>query len=522
MAITDTRPESDTAAASPTPVTPARVPALGSGDHKTIGRLYVAAALLFGIAGWVVTALAGIHTIGKQGFLSASAANTLYSSGRLGLILLVVVPLLLGLATYLVPLQVGASTVAFPRLAAGALWTWLLGSGVFIVANAIDGGIGGGRTKAADMGLLALLALIVGLLFGTVCVITTAITMRTPGLRLDRAPAFTWATVVGGSMWLLTLPVLMANIVLVYIDHHYGRPSDFGVPAGQWAQLSWVVAQPQIFAFATPVLGLVTDVVATFSGVRQRNRGVMLGAIGAFGVLSFGAFAQPYFYPRVTDEAMWAIMSLLIVLPMLVLFGGWAATLKSGHPRVKSPVVLSLVAGLLLLLATVAAFLYVITPLQLRVTGYFSAGTFALVISAALAGGLAGLMFWGPKITGHFLNEGLGKLLGLLALVGGLLAGVPLLILGFSIKFSGIASGADFLNGLAVAGDIVMAVTVLLGALALLSGLRGEQAADDAWGIGQSLEWACSCPPPTGNFGELPVVRSPEPLLDAAETSEEA
>jgi heme/copper-type cytochrome/quinol oxidase subunit 1 len=523
MALTDTRPESGTssAEAAGTEVTNP-VNLLGTGDHKAIGIVYVTIALVFAVAGWIVTALWGAHQVGDQNFLTADAATTLYTGGHVGLVLLVIIPLLLGLATYVVPLQVGANTVAFPRAASAALWTWLLSGGVFIVANAIDGGIGGGREKAADLGLLAIVGMALAIAIATVCVMTTAIALRSPGMSLDRAPFFTWSTLVGGSIWLLTLPVLVANVALIYVDHRYGRPSDFGVPASQWAQISWLVGQPQIYAFMIPALGIISDVIATLSGARQSNRGLVYVGIGAFGVLSVGAWAQPYFFAKVQDEAVYAAMALLIVLPVLLLLAAWATTARAGRPTAKSPLALAFASGLLLLLAVVAGALYVITPLELRETDVYSYGQFALVMAAALTAAIAGVMYWAPKMTGRFAADGIGKLNVLVLLGGGVLAGVPLVVLGFATRFDGLADAADALWVLSVAGAVLLALGALLALAALVTTGRGPSVEGDAWGTGQTLEWACSSPPPTGNFGELAVVRSPEPLLDAAEPAEEA
>ena len=412
MALTDTRPETGTEAdAVPSTELSGPVNFLGTGDHKAIGVVYVAVALVFAVVGWVVTALWGAHQLGDQNFLSDDAATTLFTGGHLGLVLLVIIPLFLGLATYIVPLQVGANTVAFPRASAAALWTWVLSGGVFILADALDGGIGGGRDKSVDLGLLAIGGLVLAIVIGTVCVITTAIALRTPGLSLDRAPFFTWATLVGGSIWLLTLPVLVANVALIYVDHRYGRPSDFGVAGSQWQQVSWLVTQPQIYAFMIPGLGIICDVVATLAGVRQAHRGLIYVGIGAFAVLSVGAWTQPYFYPKVQDELVYAGMAVLIVLPVLMLLGAWATTLRAGKPALKSPLGLALVSGLLLLLAVIAGALYAITPLDLRTTEVngvlvYSVGQFALVTAAALTAGIAGVMFWAPKMTGRAAADG--------------------------------------------------------------------------------------------------------------------
>lgn len=145
MALTDTRTESGTEAPEVAPsAVLAPVSLLGSGDHKALGLVYVVAALLFGAVGWIISALTGAHSLDSGTFLSESTADGFFSGSRIGLVLLVGVPVMLGLATYIVPLQVGANTVAFPRAAAAALWTWVLSGGLLIVANAIDGGLDGG------------------------------------------------------------------------------------------------------------------------------------------------------------------------------------------------------------------------------------------------------------------------------------------------------------------------------------------------------------------------------------------
>ena len=188
----------------------------------------------------------------------------------------------------------------------------------------------------------------------------------------------------------------------------------------------------------------------------------------------------------------------------------------------KSPLGLAAVSALLLLLATVCGLLYVITSLELRDTGVYAAGLMALVVSAALTAASAGVMYWAPKMTGRTPSDAYGKLNVLVLLVGGALAGLPLVVLGFATKFDSLADAADALQGVAVAGDIVLAFGLLLTLVALVSTTRGASVGADAWGTGQTLEWACPSPPPPGNFGELAVVRSPEPLLDAAEPAEEA
>lgn len=522
MSITDARPESATASPeASTAATPGSGTLLGSGDHKAIGLVYVALSLVFGAAALVAFLLGNLHLV-QSGFLSDSAARTLINASELAFVLLVAVPLFIGLATYITPLQVGAATIAFPRAAAMALWTWILSSGLFIIANCFDGGIGGGRDRAVDLGLLALVGLILGLLLATICVVTTIITLRSPGMSLDRVPMFSWSMFVAGSVWLLTLPVVLANILLIYVDHHYGMPSEFGVSSVQGLQIGWLISQPQVYAFAIPVFGIAAEVITTFSGRRQPNRGVMLVAIAAFGVLSIGAYAQPYFFPEVRDQILWAGMSLLIILPVLAMLGGWATLLRAGRPTLKSPLGLALISVVLVLLAVLAGALATIGPLQLRESPDVTIGQLVLIVAAVLASGAAGISYWAPKFSGRFANEAPALLNTLVLLGGGVLAGLPLVVLGFATRFTGLDSASDALQYVALAGDALIAAGAVLALLTLASSFRGESAEADAWGTGQTLEWMCSSPPAPGDFAELVTVTSAEPLLDAADGSQEA
>lgn len=514
MAITETRVETGTDLAVASPLVPAPVSILGSGDHTVVGVVYILASILFGVAGLVGWALTGIDDATGSLF-SDSVADQVAQTSVLGLVLLVVVPLFLGIGTYVVPLQVGARTIAFPRAAAAGLWTWLLSSGLFIVAVSIDGGFGGGRPEAVSLGLLSVLGLVVALLLGTVCVLSTAIGLRVPGMTLDRVPMTTFAMLAGGAVWILTLPVLAANVLLMWVDLRYGDGS-ISQSQGQFAQVAWMVQQPQIYAFVVPGLGIVADVVATFTGARLARRGLLLTGVGAFAVLGVGAWAQPMLFPEVSDELVWQAVSLLQILPVLLLLGGLATALRSGRPALRGALGLALVSMILLLLAVVAGALLAITPLSLRGSGLVESGQFILVIAAGLTMGAAGLAYWSPKMTGWMPSEAAAKLGVPVMLVGGALAGLSFVVVGFESKFSGLADAIDAFTWASVIGAAMLVLGLALTLLGLLSASRhaGDEAGADAWGTGQTLEWKYPSPPGNHDLGDLPVVHSPEPLLD--------
>ena len=514
MAITDTRPETGTDLAVAPSMVPAPVSILGSGDHTTVGLVYIVASVLFGIAGWVALSLARIHEVSGS-FLSDTSAEHLALTADLGLVLLVVVPLFLGIGTWVVPLQIGARTIAFPRAAAAALWTWLASAGLFIVAASIDGTLDGTREKAVSLGMLAIIGLVVSLLLGTVCVLTTIVSLRSPEMTIDRVPMTSFAMLVGGSVWLLTLPVLVANVLLLWVDQRYGDGS-LSVTGARAGQVSWLLVQPQLYAFVVPGLGIVADVIATLSGARLAQRGLLLSGIGLFGILGIGAWAQPALYPQFTDQIVWQAMGLLQVLPVLLLLAGVAAAIKAGRPTAKGAFGLAIVSLLLLLLGVVAGALLVFTPLDLRATTAFAEGQFVLVLAAGITAAVAGLAYWGPKITGRMPLDGPAKLGTLVLLGGGALGGLALCISGFQTRFTGLADANDALVWISVLGTLLLALGLLLALAGLLSGARrSAPAADaDAWGSGQTLEWLVPSPARAGAAVDLPVVRSPEPLLD--------
>ncbi len=515
---------------------------LTTSDHKKIGLLWVAVSVLLFAAVTVVGAVLGFERADADSVDIFGGVNSyfqMWTLYRVAFAVLVVAPLFIGIATVVVPMQIGSTNIAFPRAALGAFWTWLIGAGITISAVLIGGGWGaldGVTSDEADAISLTLLGtgmVIFSLLVASVCIATTIVSMRTSGMNLSRVPLFTWSMLVATSVWLITLPIAASNLVLAYVDLHHGGPSTFGNPepvAGAtaiWQQVDWVVSQPQVYAFAIPLLGILGSIVPVAAGTRHVSHSAMIGLIGLFGFLSVGGWSQPAFHDG-TEDFLFIAFGLVILLPVLGSLAGAASTLAEGEGIgfKDTHLLASLGAGVVLLAAVVSGALRVVEPFHL-IARSTTTGVFNLVMVSAVIAGVAGLWFWAPKITGHQLAGGLGKLVVLDLVLGGLLLGLTDLVSGFLetpdfLLAPPVSSTADALNLVSVVG----AVMVALGALGLVAGLLGglrsdaASAGDDPWD-GHTLEWATTSPPPEGNFSEPPAkVVSEAPLLDQSGSNE--
>jgi cytochrome c oxidase subunit 1 len=527
-----TAPPADTGQVIPEPLPPAGIGGLvGTADHKVVGRAYLICSLVFLGAALVLATLASAEGIdlSRLEILGTESFFQVFTLSWIGIAFLGVLPAFLGLALFVVPLQVGSPSVAFPRAAAASFWAWLLGSGLLIGSYAINGGPGGGRLEGVLLTFAAWGMIILALLTAAICVVTTVIALRVEGLSLLRVPAFSWSMLVAGSVWLLSLPVLAGNLLIIYVDTDHDDLL-FGQPANVWPQLRWFLTQPAVFALAIPVLGIAADVVATHARQRVKAHPGTLVGIGLFGALSFGPWAQQAFNPRLVHQALYVVMSFAIILPTLVTLGGLADTLRRGKPRLASALPLAILSVLAVLVAALAGAVGAISGLNLQGTAW-SDGVAKLVVGACVLSLAAAVSYWGPKMWGHLLTDALGKLNVLVLLAGTALFGAGELIAGGVGQAppwpSGIPdevkSGAEFGFALSAIGAALLTlgvVLVLLQVLQVMTG-RGREAGADPW-EGYTLEWATASPPPYQNFeGELPAIRSPWPLYDARQPAEE-
>ena len=538
----------------------------GTSDHKNIGRLYI----FFGLSGGLLALILNILVrferinIGSVGVLDFGSSNQFFqtwSLSRTTLLFFCVLPLLIGLASYIVPLQVGAPSLSFPRAAALAFWAWAIGIMIHVVTVFADGGLGepdpmsqfaqGMDPEATELSMLSIAMVVFALLLGTVCVLATIISQRPQGMTLFELPLFSWSMLIAGGIWVLALPVWLSNLAVSWVDFQGADALRYGAVENIWDQLSWLWSQPMIFAFAIPVLGIAGDVLPVSLGVPQRKYRVQQIAIGAMGALSFGAFAQPFFNPDVANQAVFVVMGILIVLPILVFLGGLADTSIRGNLSISAHLILSVVGVLALLVAAVASALHVSGPaigaiqeindswldgliLWLRdVQGtVLATAVMEHVLIASVIGIIAGLYYWSPKIFGYQLNRNVG-ILSALTLLGGLaLSGGSNIINGIldegdevyhSSAYEGVwdTNAVEFFNIVGAIGSLLLlagaGLVILDLTISVILRKGNDENTKDPWG-GHTLEWATDSPPPTGNFTDAPVVDNERPLLFPAVT----
>jgi heme/copper-type cytochrome/quinol oxidase subunit 1 len=524
MAVIDTAPETAATAqvTGTTRVEPSGFAAvLGTGDHKVVGRLYVATSLLLGafvIALGLAFSIESIDTGSLSVFANDNVAQ-FWSLLRLGGVFLVAFPLVIGVAMIVVPLQVGAKAIAFPRAAAASYWGFLLGAALFLTAYAINGGPGGGRDTGVDLWIASLGLIVLSILVAAVCLATTVFALRQTGLGIDRIPLYAWSVAVAAVLWLLTLPVLIGHLALMYVDHHHAG-SSFGANAGLFGQLDWVLRNPQIYVVAVPVLGFAADVLATAAKARIAPRFAAQGAIGAFGIFGFGAFLAG---AGAKDHEAWVVIALGLaaVLPVLAILGLAGDLFRRGSFSF-NPAVASAVAALLILLLTTAAGALGSIPALETYGTIFDVGVSNGAVLSALIASLGGITWWATKVGRQPAAAGPGVIAPLALLAGSAAVIIPDLVAGIigdekTTELSpSWAGGLEGVNIVVVIGMVLIVLGLLasLAAFAPIIRTPDEPAEADPW-EGQTLEWLAPSPPPLDNFDiELPVVTSAEPLID--------
>ncbi|HET9444603.1 MAG TPA: cbb3-type cytochrome c oxidase subunit I [Acidimicrobiales bacterium] len=543
MTITETRPD-DVAPPPPTSGPPAGTEALpATADHKRLGLLFLGGSLLFLVVGGIVGMALRVELADEGVQIVGGNFGRLFSLHATVSSLLFLGPAWIGLATYVVPLQLGAGRLALPRLHAFAAWTYLLGGGLLITAYLLGPPVGlgiadatpmaapdGGASKANALAIVSMAMVASASVLAAVSLAVTVLKLRTPGLTLRRIPMFSWATLVTSLATVVATPVFLGGLLLLYIDQRFG--GDFFSAenvAGQtvWQHTLWLFGRPEVYFLLLPGLGAACDIVATHAHRPLLSLDAARAHIALFALLSFGSWAAGTEVADAIVLPTYTVLTALVAAPVAILVLVWLATMGKGRPTMHTS--LLFVLGFIGLLG--AGALHAIAASAAGVDGSaWSTGHLHTVAYGAPTLLLAGAIHhWAPKLFGRQLSAGLGRV-AFLGLFGGFfLLGLGSYLAGYDgapahVRDFDFSSSATTYGLLAVVGGAV----VILGALALVAdvalamgGRSTASSPDDPYG-GLTLEWATSSPPPPQGFDAVPEVRSAHPLLDLRSSSEVA
>jgi cytochrome c oxidase subunit 1 len=530
-------------AAAPAPAPPPRhntgiLRWITTTDHKVIGLSYITTSILFFLVGGLLALVMRTQLARPdQNLVSPETYNEFFTMHGSIMIYLFVVPLAFGIANYIVPLQIGAPDVAFPRLNALAYWLYLFGglamiSGFLTASGAANFGWFAyaplsGATYAPGVGpdlwIVGVIVTSTAGVLGAVNLVTTIFMLRAPGMTMFRMPIFTWNMLVVSTMVLVTFPVLTAALAMLFADRHLDAHI-FEVEKGGtpvlWQHMFWFFGHPEVYIIALPFFGVVTEIFPVFSRRPVFGYKGLIFATLAIGGLSVGVWAHHMFATGVVLLPFFSAVSLLIAVPTGVKFFNWIGTMWRGQLRFQTPLLFAIGFLVVFLLGGITGVQQAMAPVDFNVTDtYFVVAHMHYVIMALVLAAFGGIYYWFPKFTGRMLDERLGKIHFWLFFIGinvTFLVQHQLGLEGMPRRVVTYRASDDFgaLNMVSTIGSFILGVGVLVFVWNVIGSLRGgAPAGDDPWD-GQTLEWATTSPPPERNFDALPPIRSERPFFD--------
>jgi cytochrome c oxidase subunit 1/cytochrome c oxidase subunit I+III len=514
---------------------------LGSVDHKEIGKRYLVTAFAFLLAGGIEALVMRLQLARpEQAIVGPQAYNRLFTMHGMTMIFLYALPVLSGFSNFLWPLLLGARDMAFPRLNAYSYWVFLL-AGVFLYmgwpgGEAPDAGWFNYVPYAArefspgrgiDLYALGMVFLGVSTTVGAVNFVVSLLRTRAPGMSIDRLPIMTWGTLTASVGNLLAVPAVSLAFFLLWLDRQYGThfydPAQGGSPL-LWQHLFWMFGHPWVYAIVLPAMGIVSEGLPVFC--RRPLVGYTAVALSTVMtmVIGFGVWAHHMFATGLPPVAasFFGAASMVIVIPSAVAVFAWLATIWTGRPVFKTPMLFFCGFVFLFVVGGVSGFMTGAVPLdwQLTDTYFVVAHLHYVLLGNNVFPVIGGVHYWFPKMTGRMMDERLGKWSFWVMFVGFNVAFFPMHLtglLGMPRRVYTYPSGYgwDGLNLLSSAGSLLLAVGILMFLVNVVRSRRhGAIAGDNPWDAA-TLEWSVPSPPPPYNFKVIPRVESRVPLWAA-------
>jgi cytochrome c oxidase subunit 1 len=509
-------------------------------DHKVIGLLYLCTGFGFFLFSGLLAEIMRLE-LARPGLqhVSQEQFNSLFTMHGSIMMFLVAPPLAYGFTNYIMPLQIGAPDMSFPRLNAMSYWLYLFG-GLTVVSGFLtpEGAASFGwfayaplndiihsPNLGSDLWIVGLITSGLGTILGAVNFITTILTLRAPGMTMFRMPIFTWNMLVTSILVLMAFPVLTAAFFALEADRHLGAHV-YDVQTGGallWQHLFWFFGHPEVYIVALPFFGVVSEVIPVFSRKPMFGyKGLVFATLG-IGALSMTVWAHHMFVTGAVLLPFFSFLSFLIAVPTGVKFFNWIGTMWRGQLTFETPMLFCIGFLITFLLGGLTGVLLASPPIDFHVSDtYFVVAHFHYVVfGTAIFGFFAGVYFWFPKITGRMMNDRLGKVHFWTLFVGFHTTfliqhwlgdiGMPRRVADYKAS-----DGFTTYNTVSSIGAVILGLSTLPFIYnVIVSYTRGERASgDDPWGFGNSLEWATSCPPPRHNFVTMPRIRSERPAFD--------
>jgi cytochrome c oxidase subunit 1 len=509
-------------------------------DHKKIGIMYVVMSLVFMVIAGLEALVLRLQLFApERKLIGPDLFNGLFTMHGTTMVFFVGMPVLAGVANYLVPLQIGARDMAFPRLNALGFWATLFGGILCYFSFATGGAPAIGwfayapltektfaRSAATDFWILGLLVSGVGSVAGAVNLVTTILSLRCPGMTLGRVPLYTWMAGWANVQILFALPPFTAALVMLLLDRqlgaHFFDAQNGGSPY-LWQHLFWFFGHPEVYILILPAFGMISEVIPVFSRKVIFGYEFVAASTIAIVFLSFGVWAHHMFCVGMsrTLDILFGVMSLLIAIPTGVKMFNWLATAYGGKIHLDGPMLFALGFLSMFVIGGLTGIMLAVVPMDWQLSdSYFVVGHFHnVLVGGTLFGLFAGLLYWYPKVTGRMLSQRLAVwqfwlfFIGFIVIFGPMhisgMLGMPRRIFTYQPH-----KGWEIWNQLSTIGVFIQAPSFLIFFWNILYSLKyGPPAGDNPWQA-WTLEWATTSPPPSYNFETIPTVQSRRPLWD--------